>query len=130
MIVLDTSALAKLLVAERESAALRAVLTKQSADGQTFSVSRIAAIELRRLGMRLDIEAEHVETVVRPFRVLRLTEAMMQLAARLPHRHLGTLDALHIATALASGAEGLLTYDVRQGEAGRTEGLIVTQPGA
>lgn len=67
--------------------------------------------------------------MLRPFTLLRLTEAMMQLAARLPYRHLGTLDVLHIATALAAEAHELLTYDARQHEAAEAEGLSVSHPG-
>ena len=129
MILLDTSALAKLLVEETESPALRSTLADESAEGQVFAISRVALIELRRFGIRLDLPIENVEAVLRPFRVLRLSEAMMQLAARLPHPHLGTLDALHVATALAAEASGLLTYDARQGEAAEDEGLIVIRPG-
>ncbi|WP_147918020.1 type II toxin-antitoxin system VapC family toxin [Ruania zhangjianzhongii] len=129
MILLDTSALAKLLVDERESSELRTALANESADRQAFAISRVAVIELRRLGIRFHLAVENVEAVLRPFRILRLTEAMMQLAARLPFRHLGTLDALHVATALAAEARGLLTYDARQGEAAEAEGLVVTQPG-
>ena len=53
----------------------------------------------------------------------------MQLAARLPYRHLGTLDVLHIATALAAEAHELMTYDARQHEAAEAEGLSVSHPG-
>lgn len=129
MILLDTSALAKLLVEETESPALRTALAGEAAAGQIFAISRVALIELRRLGIRLNLPIENVEAVLRPFRVLRLSEAMMQLAARLPHPHLGTLDALHVATALAAEASGLITYDARQGEAADAEGLAVARPG-
>ena len=53
---------------------------------------------------------------------------MMQPAARLPYRHLGTLDVLHIATALAAEARELMTYDERQREAAEAEGLSVSRP--
>lgn len=129
MILLDTSALAKLLVEETESPALRTALADEAATGQIFAIARVALIELRRLGIRLSLPIENVEAVLRPFRVLRLSEAMMQLAARLPHPHLGTLDALHVATALAAEASGLITYDARQGEAADAEGLAVARPG-
>lgn len=129
MILVDTSALAKLLVEEESSAALRASLAEQSGGGESFAVSTLAIVELRRLAIRLRIGPEHVEPVVRPFRVLRLTEGILQLAGRLPYQHLGTLDALHLATALAAEAPGILTYDDRQADAARHEDLEVIQPG-
>jgi len=129
MILIDTSALAKLLVEEKESAALRAALSTRAAQGESFAISRVAVVELQRLCIRLDVAPEHARPVLRPFHLLRLTEAMMQLAARLPYRHLGTLDALHIATALAAEAGELMTYDERQREAAEAEGLSVSRPG-
>src|SRR5699024_8444921 len=91
MILIDTSALAKLLVEEKESAALRAALSTRAAQGESFAISRVAVVELQRLSIRLDVAPEHAQAVLRPFHLLRLTEAMTQLAARLPYRHLGTL---------------------------------------
>jgi predicted nucleic acid-binding protein len=129
MILLDTSALAKLLVEEDASVALRAYLTEASGRGESLAISTLAVAELRRLAIRLRIAPEHVEPVVGPFRVLRLTEAILQLAGRLPHQHLGTLDALHVATGLAAEATGILTYDERQAPAARREGLEVIAPG-
>lgn len=128
MILLDTSALAKLLVEEAESAELRRELSSRSRTGQEFAISTLAVIELRRLAIRLSVGSEHVEPVVRPFRVLRLTEGILQLAGRIPFRQLGTLDAVHVATALVVEARGVMTYDRRQAEAVRAEGLDVVRP--
>lgn len=123
MILLDTSALAKLLVEEHESPAVRTELSARSRAGEEFVISTVAVIELRRLAIRLAVEPERVEPVIRPFRVLRLTEGVLQLAGRLPYRNLGTLDAVHVATALVAEAPTVMTYDVRQAEAARAEGL-------
>ncbi len=130
MILLDTSALAKLLVEESESPGLRKELSSRSIAGEEFAISTLAVIELRRLALRLAIEPERVEPVIRPFRVLRLTEGILQLAGRIPYRQLGTLDAVHVATALVAEAQTVMTYDVRQAEAARAEGLVVVQPAA
>lgn len=123
------SALAKLLVEERESPDLRTELSSRSNSGEEFAISTLAVIELRRLAIRFGIEPERVEPVVGPFRVLRLTEGILQLAGRIPYRQLGTLDAVHVATALVAEAQTVLTYDDFQAEAARAEGLRVIQPG-
>lgn len=47
-------------------------------------ISTLALVELRRLAIRLGLEPERVEPVVRPFRVLRLTEGILQLPGRIP----------------------------------------------
>lgn len=129
MILVDTSALAKLLVDEDESAALRASLAQASDRDETFAISTLAVVELRRLARRLKLEPERVDPVVGPFRVLRMTEGILQLAGRLPRQHLGTLDALHLATALAAEVPAIMTYDRRQAAAALGEGLEVLRPG-
>lgn len=129
MILLDTSALAKLLVEEKESVMLRSALSSGAMQGETFAISRVAVVELQRLCIRLDLAPEHVRPVLQPFHLLRLTEAMMLVAARLPYRQLGTLDALHVATALTAEARGLMTYDIHQSKAAEAEGLAVSHPG-
>lgn len=128
MIVVDTSALAKLVVEESESAPLRARLAELSGAGEEFAISTIAVTELRRLAIRLAIPPQLAGPVLEPFRVLRLTEGILQLAGRVPHPHLGTLDAIHLATALAAETTTLLTYDQRQAAAARAEGLAVESP--
>lgn len=128
MIHLDTSALAKLLVQEPGSDALRAHLASDGEAGAQFAVSTVATVELRRLAIRLGLEAARVEPVLRPFHVLRLTEGILALAGRLSFPHLGTLDAIHVATALTAEADTLLTYDSRQAEAAAVEGLTILSP--
>ncbi|WP_308466465.1 type II toxin-antitoxin system VapC family toxin [Rathayibacter soli] len=130
IVAVDTSALGKLLVEEDESGPFREQLAQHAGDGDEFTISTIAVTELRRLAIRLGIDALRVEPVVRPFRTIRLTEAILQLAGRLPQAHLGTLDAIHIATALSIGAGALVSYDLRQLEAAAQEGLLTVSPGS
>ena len=129
MIIVDTSALAKIMVEEKESPALRGELQTLSDRGEQFSISTLAVTELRRLAIRLGISAELIDPVVRPFRTLRLTEAVLQLAGRLAHKQLGTLDAIHIATGLITEAQSIITYDAEQAKAALLEGINVLQPG-
>lgn len=128
MIVVDTSALAKLLVTEEQSGALRGPLARRRSEGEEFAISTIAVTELRRLAIRLDIPLDRIEPIVGWFRVIRLTESVLQLAGRLPARHLGTSDAIHVATALAVEATALITYDRPQGEAAEQEGVAPFAP--
>ena len=71
MILLDTSALAKLLVEEIESAALEELLTTDYRP-QDLAISVLTVTELRRFGIRLDLEVSQVDTLLRQFAVLRL----------------------------------------------------------
>ncbi len=128
IVAVDTSALAKLLVEEDGSEQVREFLLERSRAGDEFVISTIAVTELRRLAIRLEIESTAVEPLVRPFHLLRLTEGILQLAGRFTTPHLGTLDAIHIATALAAEAGGLFTFDRRQRAAAEAEGLVAVTP--
>lgn len=129
MILVDTSALGKLLVEETESPALRDALSSLSRAGERFLISALATTELRRLAIRLELPPESVEPVLAPFDVLRVTEGILQLAGRLPYRNLGTLDAIHVATALVAEVSTVVTYDLRMQASTRGEGLSVLHPG-
>lgn len=128
IVLLDTSALAKLLVAESESNRLRARLV-ELAPSSRLTISSLAVTELRRLTIRLGAPAEKALEVVDRFDVLRLSEPVLHQAATFPQRHMGTLDAIHLATAIAVSADLLLTYDARLGEATVQEGMDVESPG-
>lgn len=126
--LLDTSALGKLLIEEQESAALRAHLKNVADGGEVLCISSLAVAELRRLAIRLDIGLGEAQSVVERFGVVRLTEAILHQAGTFPQRHLRTLDALHIATAIAVEAGSVITYDARQAAAARDQGLLVAAP--
>ena len=127
--LVDTSALAKLMVEEAESAALQSYL-RSRASSDTFVVSVVGLTELRRLAIRLDVPPADPLAVADRFEVVAVTESMLHLAGTFPHRHLGTLDAIHVATAVVVGARTLVTYDTRQAEAAAQEGLVVVAPAA
>ena len=125
--LVDTSALAKLVVDEDESDALRRHLSSR-AETDSFLISSLAVTELRRLATRLQVPPAEPLAVVDKFEVLALTEPMLHLAGTFPQPKLGTLDAIHLATAVIVGADTLVTYDIRQGEAAAQEGLVVEAP--
>lgn len=130
MILLDTSALAKLLVNEAESSYLRTYVQGALTQGQHLCISSLAATELHRMSVRVGGDPAQVSAVLRPFRLLRLTEAILQLAARLPYPSLPTLDAIHIATAITAEARAMVTYDDRQAHAVLAEALTLIRPTA
>lgn len=127
--VVDTSALAKLLIEESESPELRTYLADDGVGVDEWVISTIAVTELRRLAVRVGVDPVAVERVIRPFRMVQLTDGMLYLAGRLPHRHLGTLDAIHIASALSIGAAVFVSFGARQITVTELEGLSVVAPG-
>jgi predicted nucleic acid-binding protein len=95
-------------------------------------VSRIAEIEVRR-GLSLVVSAVERVTAEAFFtqqrRVMNVVDVDAEIAAMASEVAVKTrvrsLDAIHIATALATRAECLITFDRRQAEAARSFGLTV-----
>lgn len=126
---LDTSALAKLVVAEPESATLRTWL--READRQPIS-SDVARTELlravRRTAPKRVVQAR---AVLDSITLTEVTTALFEEAGRLDPTALRSLDAIHLAAALDLGddLDGLVTYDERLGDAAQLNGITVIAPG-
>lgn len=125
---LDTSALVKLVVAEPESAALRAWLVDQNTDLVTADLTRT---ELMRAARRLDPGlAVQVTAVLDTLTILRLDSDAYAGAGRLDPPTLRSLDALHLTAALHLGddLDGLVCYDQRLTAAATQLGVRVYAP--
>jgi predicted nucleic acid-binding protein len=127
LIYADTSALAKLVIAETQTPALRAWISRQDARLVTNS---IGVVELRRLAARVSQQAlGAATTLLGRIDRLVLTPAALALAGELPPPEVRTLDALHIASAAELlELQVLLTYDPRMAEAAMHFGLPVHSP--
>lgn len=126
---LDTSALVKLVVAERESDALRAWLAEVPREPVACDLVRTELLRaVRRADPALMVPARQVLDAVT---LIEVPTAMFEAAARLDPSVLRTLDALHVAAALDLGddLEGMVTYDGRLAEAGELNGIPVLAPG-
>lgn len=127
MIYADTSALAKLVIAEAETPALRGWISRQDA---RLVTNAIGVVELRRLAARVSQQALDTATLLlgRIDRV-SLTPAALALAGQLPPPEARTLDALHIASAAELlELRAVLTYDRRMAAAATAYGLPVESP--
>lgn len=121
----DTSAAAKLLVAEVESRALAAYLD-ESADDPVSSA--LLETELRRMAVRLDLSQSSVTDLVERIELVEPGRSIFSEAGLLPGKHLRSLDALHLATALRIDAVAILSYDARLSAAAHAFGLEVVAP--
>lgn len=121
----DTSAAVKLSHAEPHSEALIDYLDEGPVE---VSTSIIADIEVARALRRAGAVDDQAVT---GFYLLALDADICREAARLGSTALRSIDAIHIATALAIGDRQLefITYDDRQADAARAAGLKVVQPG-
>ena len=124
---LDASAAAKLLVDEVESDALVAFLD-ETVDVQELFSSAVLETELRRLAVRLELDQSAVTDLLARVDLVDPPRSVFHEAGLLPGRHLRTLDALHLATALRVGADTVVAYDARLLAAARTLGMSVQSP--
>jgi predicted nucleic acid-binding protein len=122
---LDTSAAAKLLVTERESAALADWLDRPDVRPMA---TLLLETELRRLAVRLDLSQQAVTGVLEGVELYALPDSAFREAGLMSRRDLRSLDALHLAGALRLDAEVLVTYDERLAAAGADVGLRVAAP--
>jgi uncharacterized protein len=131
---LDSSAIVKLVVAEPESAAL-----VETVRGRGLLTSEIALAEVPRAIQRLlsggrtnEREAVLVElqAVLETFAYVPLDRALLVRAGSFREAYLRTLDAIHLASALAveTDIEAFVTYEERQAEALGLTGLAGLRP--
>ncbi|MBF0815700.1 type II toxin-antitoxin system VapC family toxin [Microbacterium paludicola] len=126
---LDTSALVKLARREAESDALLA--WGRSQDDRTLISSDLARTELMRSLRRADPDATpQARLVLDSLALIALTPQILDAAGRLDPVSLRSLDAIHLAAALAVGDEldGIVTYDARLADAARSVGVAVIAP--
>jgi len=131
LIYLDTSALVKLVRPEAETIALELFLDKHERRPQV--TSELVITEIRRALARHGAPQDQFDTandLLDRLVLLPVNRPVLEHAAAVPGRHLRTLDAIHLASALRlrSGLSLLVTYDQRMAEAAREANVPVTVP--
>jgi predicted nucleic acid-binding protein len=130
LLYLDSSALVKLIVAERETPALLEFL----AGWPNRVASALARVEVLRAVARSGASPavrRRATRVLARVALIRVDDAVLSLAARVPPAELRTLDALHLATARSlDGLAGIVTYDLRLARAASRARLRAWSPGA
>jgi predicted nucleic acid-binding protein len=129
LVYLDSSALVKLVVREPESAALLDMLRQHRERASSALSMTEVPRALRRAGFgRPEIKRAH--DVLRTVGLVDADRPILSAAAVLGPFTLRTLDAIHLATALALGDDlaGLVTYDRRLGEAAGRARVRVLAP--
>jgi len=123
----DSSAIVKLERLERESLALVDYLADDQVEAST---SIVAGVEVSRALARVRATASPSSDAMRGFFLLGLDPAVCAVAGTLQSPTLRSLDAIHLATALAINDDlDFITYDDRLAAAAREHGLRVVQPG-
>ena len=124
----DTSAVVKLVVAEPESAALRAWLLEPRRELVACDLARTELFRVvRRVAPEVMVQARRVlETMT----LVQVSTSMFETAGRVDPVDLRSLDAVHLAAALEIGddLEGVLTYDERLAVAANLHGIRTVAP--
>jgi len=130
-VYLDSSAIVKLVVREPETEALLTALERWP-DRVSAALSRVEVHRaLRRAGQPRSAHAR-ADAVLEALVLIRLDDSVLGRAAAFTQPQMRSLDAIHLAVALAIGddPDAFITYDSRLAHAARQEGLTVLHPGA
>ena len=125
---LDTGALVKLVVAQPETAALRAWLVEQS---EPYVSCDLARTELLRIMREVAPNRVAMARLVLDSLVLtEVTADIFEAAGRLDTGVMNCRDAVHLAAALDLGddLDSLVTYNDRLASGARSYGVPVTAP--
>jgi uncharacterized protein len=128
LLYVDSSALVKLVIEEPESGALDEYLPRDA----LLATSRIALVEVpRATALANPSEEVEIETarLLQSCVLVALGDTVLRSAAAMTSRELGTLDAIHLSTALYVEADELVAYDRRLVAAAEAQGVSVVAPG-
>lgn len=125
---LDSSAFVKVVVEEPGSAAVRAFLSARPARRVSSALLRAEALRAVR-AQGADARAA-VREALRRVDLILIDDRILDTAGLLDAGILRTLDAIHLASALALGddLDAIVTYDGRMVDAARSLGLPTASP--
>jgi predicted nucleic acid-binding protein len=127
-VYVETSALGRVLLEEPDTPVILTALV----DFEGRYASRLMRTELRRFAYKRNLLAR-VDGLLADVSLVPVDETVLEAASTVPPPAVGTLDAIHLATALALSRVGiidaLLTYDARLAAGAREHGLAVVSPG-
>jgi predicted nucleic acid-binding protein len=99
----------------------------------TFLTSELTRLEISRFLHRLHTNnsssvslEKHVRDALAGIELIRLNNRTLEIAARFPFPHLGSLDSIHLASAQMVGATHFLTRDRQLIDAGTQLGIATT----
>jgi predicted nucleic acid-binding protein len=128
----DSSVLLKRYREEPDSESCSRELERMTLGGDFLLSSKLALVEVTRgIDRNLPPEAaqedldEAVAKVLEDVDLIAIDDFTLEVAGEIPGRHLGTLDAIHVATALIMRADLVVTRDQRMIKACTEVGLAV-----
>jgi predicted nucleic acid-binding protein len=126
-VYVDTSALVRVMLEEPDKQAIQRDLAKFDRS----VASRLLRVELRRVGRREDT-LDEADRILDDVMLIPLDEDVLAAAETISPTTVGTLDAIHLATAVrlakAGELDALMTYDKQLATGAREHGLTVLSP--
>ncbi|KUM34844.1 type II toxin-antitoxin system VapC family toxin [Arthrobacter sp. EpRS71] len=129
IVYVDTSAVMKLVVNEKESADAAGYLVEKAASGGHLVASMLLYTELHCAARRRSMPFELVNAVLAGINLVDVSRSDLMYAAALP-RQLRSADAIHLATAIRLQSDTLVAYDQELLLAAMESGLTTASPGA
>lgn len=125
---LDSSAFVKVVIEESESAVLRSYLAARPA--RRISSALLRAEAMRAVRSQGPDARAVVREALRRVELIVIDDRILDTAGLLEAQVLRTLDAIHLASALALGddLDAIVTYDGRMVEAALLLGLPTASP--
>jgi predicted nucleic acid-binding protein len=128
MIYLDSSALLKLVIVERESRALLRFLKRDPSERVSCSLVRTEVLRATRPHGAAALE--RARGLLRTLQLVQLGDALLDAAGMLEPVKMRSVDAIHLAAASLIAPEllALVTYDKRMAEGAALLGFPVVSP--
>jgi len=128
IIYVDTSAVLKLVVEEKESSTAATYLSTATAQGNQLVASMLLYTELHCAAHRRGIPSQLVNTVLSGINLVDLARSDLMYGAALPGG-LRSADTIHLAAAIRLQADFLVAYDAELLADAVDAGLNVLSPG-
>lgn len=128
MLYLDSSALLKLIIEEKESRALVRFLKSERTEHVSCSLVRTEVLRAtRRHGAAA---LERARSLLQTLQLVQLADTLLDAAGILEPMEMRSLDAIHLAAAalIAPELTALVTYDKRMAEGAALRGYPVVSP--
>jgi predicted nucleic acid-binding protein len=125
IVYLDASVAVTAITDEPGSAETRSLLDGLTNEAHLVLSGRLLETEMRRTAIRLGISMTAVDSTLDALAVVEHERSDFRRAGTFQMRNLGSLDALHLATALRVQADVMLTRDRSLAAACEAEGLAL-----
>ena len=128
MLYFDSSALLKLVIAEKESRALQRFLNHEGVERVSCALARTEVLRATRPHGTAALE--RARGLLQTLQLVQLDDVLLDAAGLLDPVKMRSLDAIHLAAAalIAPELTALVTYDKRMAEGAALLGFPVVSP--